>query len=223
MFREAVFMGRLCVKSILAVFAFGLLAGLSPLFAAQSDPGSSALIPYASCQFSDGLQIVETDPLAPGITSRDVDTDSGPRRIDMKAGVRVMFAYPDTDFYANVKAELLPSTNYAQLKQFLLDNFQYIAHGNIVNSSLTKPLNGFEAHGLDREKLEGGVLGVYLLFDDSVSCGNHHLFAQSGAPKPKISDYRGIPPIARPFSSLLFWLHTEEPTEQAIRIRSKEC
>lgn len=85
----------------------------------------------------------------------------------MKAGVRVMFAYPNTDFYANVKAELLPSTNYAQLKQFLLDNFQYIAHDNIVNSSLAAPLNGLEAHGLDRDKLEGGVLGIYLLFDNS--------------------------------------------------------
>lgn len=85
----------------------------------------------------------------------------------MDAGVRVMFAYPDTDFYANVKAELLPAENYGQLKQFLLGNFHYLEHGTVVNTSLHSPLNGFEAHGLDRDKLEGGVLGVYLLFDDS--------------------------------------------------------
>ncbi len=78
-----------------------------------------------------------------------------------------MFAYPNTDFYANVKAELLPAANYAQLKGFLLENLQHLGHGNIMNSTLPSRLNGFEAHGLDREKLEGGVLGIYLLFDDS--------------------------------------------------------
>jgi hypothetical protein len=77
-----------------------------------------------------------------------------------------MFAYPNTDFYANVKAELLPEANYPQLKQFLLDNFLYLSHGNIVNTTLHTPLNGFEIHGMDREKLEGGVLGIYLLFDE---------------------------------------------------------
>jgi hypothetical protein len=61
---------------------------------------------------------------------------------------------------------LLPAANYPQLKQFLLDNFQYLSHGNTVNTALRSPMNGFEIHGLDREKLEGGVLGIYLLFDD---------------------------------------------------------
>ena len=160
-------MVKLCAQCILAVSAVVLFAGMSPVLAAQAVPESAALVPYASCQFSDGLQVVETDPLASGITSRDVDTDSGPRRIDMKAGVRVMFAYPDTDFYANVKAELLPAANYPELKQFLLDNLQHLAQGNVMNSALHSPMNGFEAHGLDREKLEGGVLGIYLLFDNS--------------------------------------------------------
>lgn len=105
--------------------------------------------------------------MAPGITSREVETDSGSRQINLEAGLRIKFAYPSTDFYANVKAELLPAANYAQLKQFLLDNLQHLGHGNIMNTSLHSPLNGFEAHGLDREKLEGGVLGIYLLFDDS--------------------------------------------------------
>ena len=167
MFREDVFMGKLRAHCIHVISVVALFTGLSPVLAAQAKPESAVLLPYASCQFSDGLQIVETDPLAPGITSRDVDTDSGQRRIDMKAGVRVMFAYPDTDFYANAKAELLPAANYPELKQFLLDNLQYLAHGNSVNTSLTSPLNGFEAHGLDREKLEGGVLGIYLVFDNS--------------------------------------------------------
>jgi len=78
-----------------------------------------------------------------------------------------MFAYPDTDFFANVKAETIPAAPYAKEKPYLLDNFQHMAHGNTVNTALQSPLNGFEVHGLDRDKLEGGVLGVYLLFDDA--------------------------------------------------------
>lgn len=78
-----------------------------------------------------------------------------------------MFAYPNADFYTNVKAELLSADSYSQSKQSLLDNFQHLAHGNTVNTVLRSPLNGFEVHGLDREKIEGGVLGIYLLFDDA--------------------------------------------------------
>lgn len=134
---------------------------------AQTGTSADALTPYITCSFSDGLAVVRTDPLAPGITGRDVDTDHGPRHSDMEAGMRIMFAYPGTDFYANAKAEVLPAEKFSQLKQYLLENFQHLAHGNTVNTALRSPINGFEAHGLDREKLEGGVLGIYLLFDDS--------------------------------------------------------
>jgi hypothetical protein len=65
-----------------------------------------------------------------------------------------------------VKVEVLPAANYPQLKRSLLDNFSHIAHGNTVNTALHNPLNGFEVHGLDRDKLEGGVLGVYLFLDE---------------------------------------------------------
>jgi hypothetical protein len=159
-------MTKMHVFFILGIAAPFFALSETSILAAQSMPGDTALTPYSSCQFSDGLQIVHIDPLAPSITSREVYTDSGSRQIDMQAGRRIMFAYPDTDFYANGKAELLPAANYPQLKQFLIDNFQHIAHGNIVNTTLHSPLNGFEIHGLDREKLEGGVLGIYLLFDE---------------------------------------------------------
>jgi hypothetical protein len=137
-------------------------AVVAPAAYAQSDP---ILAAYASCTFADGLQIVQIDSLAAGITSRQVQTDNGVRQIDLEAGLRIMFAYPDTDFYANVKAERLPATRFQGLRQALLDNFDFMAHGNTVNTSLKSPMNGFEIKGLDREKLEGGVLGVYLLFD----------------------------------------------------------
>jgi hypothetical protein len=87
----------------------------------------------------------------------------------MVEGRRVMFAYPDKDFYANVKVEILPEKNYAETRQWLIDNFDYMLNsggGNTRNYGLKPILNGVDVRGLDRDKLEGGVLGVYLLLDD---------------------------------------------------------
>ncbi len=133
--------------------------------AVSSDSLASVLDAYTSCKFSDGMKVVQVDPLAPGVTARSVDTADGPKRIELLAGRRVMFAYANTDFYANVKVELLPASNYPQLKQALVDNFQQMTAGNAANAALPSTLHGFEVQGVDRNMLEGGVLGLYLLFD----------------------------------------------------------
>jgi hypothetical protein len=125
---------------------------------------------YTSCNLPDGLSVVDVAPLAPGVTSRTVDTSQGPRQIDMLAGKRIMFAYPNTDFYANVKAEKLPANNYEKLKGFLIENFDYIlatSKESSRNYSLKPTLNNFAISGLDQSALSGGVLGIYLLFDDN--------------------------------------------------------
>jgi hypothetical protein len=130
---------------------------------------SSAFDRYTACKFSDGLTVVDISPLAPGIHARTVQTSKGPRQIEMVEGRRVMFAYPEKDFYANVKVEILPEKNYAETRQFLIDNFDYMLNsgdGNTRNYGLKPTLNGLDVRGLDRDKLEGGVLGVYLLLDD---------------------------------------------------------
>ena len=80
-----------------------------------------------------------------------------------------MFAYPGEEFYANVKVERLPAATYAEEKGWLIDEFDYILSGkgdNRRNYALKPKLNGFEIYGLDRSKLEGGVLGISLFFDD---------------------------------------------------------
>jgi hypothetical protein len=88
----------------------------------------------------------------------------------MVEGRRMMFAYPDKDFYANVKVEILLEKNYAETRQFLIDNFDYVlasGNGNKRNYGMKPILNGLDVRGLDRDKLEGGVLGIYLLLDDT--------------------------------------------------------
>jgi hypothetical protein len=115
------------------------------------------------------LRIVGVDPLADGVQSRSVQTMTGMHHVGLVAGERVMFAYPMTDFYANVKAELLPADRYTELKQTLIANLQFLESqpgGPWPAKALPAGLHEFEVHGNDRPKLEGGVVGMYLLFDD---------------------------------------------------------
>jgi hypothetical protein len=131
---------------------------------------SSAFDRYTTCKFSDGLAVVETSPLAAGIHARTVETTKGKKQIEMVEGRRVMFAYPNKDFYANVKVEILPEKNYAETRRSLIDNFDYVlasGDGNTRNYGLKPTLNGQDVRGLDRGKLEGGVLGLYLLLNDT--------------------------------------------------------
>ena len=160
-------MHTLARAGIAGLLSFGLY---SPATAAgQLADIPKELKPYTSCHFPDDLQIVRVDPLAAGVTARTVDTADGPKQIDMDAGIRVMFSYLFADFYANVKAEQLPGAKYSHLKKDLLANLNYTqAHtqGTTMNSSLPQNLHKFEVYGEDRDKLEGGVLGMYLLFDN---------------------------------------------------------
>ena len=138
-------------------------------------PGSAQLTSaftldrYAACSIPDGPAVVETAPLSPGVHVRSVDTLHGHKMIEMEEGKPIMFAYPDENFYANMKAERLPVASFADAKKTLIDNFDQIlasSPDNSRNYALKPKLNGFEIYGLDRGKLEGGVLGVYLFFND---------------------------------------------------------
>lgn len=134
----------------------------------QQPTAAIAFAPYTGCSLADGPSVVEVTPLGSGVTQRTVTTLKGPVSVKMTDGKRVMFAYPNEDFYANVKVEILPTENYAASKDALTNEFEYIlASGDTSrNYSLKAHLNGFEIQGLDRNKREGGVLGIYLLFDN---------------------------------------------------------
>jgi hypothetical protein len=131
---------------------------------------SEELRPYTQCTFADGLQIVALDSLPPGVTTRSVETATGKKMIPMLAGVRVMFAYPHTDFFANVKAERLPASQYPTLKRVLTDSFDYLCAQSpsfSINTGVGSLLHGLDVRGSDRDKLEGSTLGIYLIFDDN--------------------------------------------------------
>jgi len=165
-------------KSAILVVCGLMLFSVSSLSVAQGGPeaqngtrsDSSAFDRYTGCRFSDGLSVVETSPLAPGIHERTVPTSKGPKQVGMVEGRRVMFAYPGKDFYANVKVEILPEKDYAETRQTLVDNFDYMlatSKDSTRNYELKPKLNGLDVRGLDKDKLEGGVLGIYVLLNDA--------------------------------------------------------
>ncbi len=132
-------------------------------------PLAAALVPYTGCRLPAGPDVVEVTKLPAVPMTRTVETLRGPRNVLMEDGVRVMFAYPNTDFYANLKAEQLPGETYAAEKADLIgeeDKMLAADDTNSRNYALKPKMQGFEIYGIDRKKLEGGVLGAYLFFDD---------------------------------------------------------
>ena len=129
-----------------------------------------ALHDYESCNFPDGLQVVQVDALPAGMQERTVKTRSGPKTVHMLAGRRIMLAYALGDFFANVKPELLPEDTWGIEKQTLLDELAFLLasdHANAPNTALPPQMHGLEVRGFDRTTLTGNVLGFYLLFDNA--------------------------------------------------------
>ena len=135
---------------------------------AQATP---ALRPYTACKFDDGLTAIESSQLPASIQGRTVETLTGPRQVPILHGEHITFSYPSTSFFATVKVEQLPPDTFAQGKTDLISNFDHILAGDDESArnmsfALRPRLNGFEVYGLDRKKLEGNTLGIYLLIDN---------------------------------------------------------
>ncbi len=144
----------------------GLALTTAPALRAQAFGRFAA---YEHCRFPDGLTLVEDQPLAKGIEGRTVKTIMGTRNIPLTGGTRLIYAYPDTQPFANVKVEQIPTADYKQAKLDLIANFEQILTGNdpVTRNYTLKPrLNGAEIYGLDRTRLEGAVIGIYLFFVD---------------------------------------------------------
>ena len=132
-------------------------------------PVAKPLVPYTTCSFPDGLRVVGTEPLATGVASRPVQTANGTESIKMEAAEQVTFGYPLTDLFANAKVELLPAARYPEMKRILLANLTFLEserNGPTPARALPVGLHGFEVHGNDLRKIEGSMLGMYVLFDD---------------------------------------------------------
>lgn len=159
----------MCWAIVVAVAGGASGAAQNDGAAGSSAPIAKALVPYTTCTFPDGLRVVGTEPLATGVASRPVQTAGGTQSVEMEAGEQVTFGYPLTDLFANAKVELLPADRYPEMKRILLANLAFLEserNGPTAARALPVGLHGFDVHGNDLRKLEGSMLGMYVLFDD---------------------------------------------------------
>ena len=135
----------------------------------MSSAKQSPLDIYRDCSFHDGLEVIEVDPLDPGVTERSVETAHGSKTLQMLAGNRIGFAYPGTAIFANVKAEELPPESWNEQKELLRQNFAYLLGSSAdfrADAISDRDLLNLHSEGMTKSSVSGGVLAFYLLFDN---------------------------------------------------------
>ena len=139
-----------------------------PLLAVAQKAHKDNLDAYIDCEFGDKYRIEERAERAEPFM-RPVETADGKDVVEVVHGWSLHIAYDGTPF-VNFKAERLGTTNYVRDKQTLISNLEFVA-GQTQGMESTKPqqstLNTFEVYGINRKRLEGGVLSIYMLFLDS--------------------------------------------------------
>ncbi len=139
----------------------------------QSNNDPSTLKPYLSCEFEDGLKIVETFRHRQWTFPekyRTVMTDEGMKNVSLIDGYKIMVAYPKTYYFANIKAEQSNPQDYGKDKETLIENLRH-AISTSKEMETTEPIklkyDGFEGYGASRKRIFGNVLGTYVLFSDA--------------------------------------------------------
>jgi hypothetical protein len=142
-----------------------LVAGLS-LAAIVGGAGFVLLTPplkadiYSTCTFDDGLAVVEVTR-TPG--NRSVKTKDGEKMVTQTDGYRVMFAYPNTDYFVNLHADASVPGAFRADKETILEQMAHASQPPAVPVTHTT-MQGFDVYRID--DTPGGVLGWYSLFDD---------------------------------------------------------
>jgi hypothetical protein len=130
----------------------------------------SILVPYTMCTFSDQLAAVSVDRLNDTPMSRTVNTASGSKPVSVADGYRVMLAYPNTNYFVNLKVEQSVAGRFAEDKQHIVQQMQEIvAHssGRLVKLEQTTT-KGIAVFGLNNRGIDtGGVVSFYTLFDEA--------------------------------------------------------
>lgn len=89
-------------------------------------------------------------------------------KFDVESGYRVLITYMEVEPFGNLKVERLPAAVYQKEKSDLLSSLEFFASGPGMDGKVqTGVRNGFNLYGVNRNKLEGGVLSIYNLFEDS--------------------------------------------------------
>lgn len=147
-----------------AVLSIGLGQARAANVSAQANSGLDAL---SDCRLGDGLRLIEIKQRDNNATSRKVETAQGWRNISVADGYRLLYAYPGSDIFANVKAEVSADGQFERDSQTVQDGMEYLSEraGKTGNALEAVSINGLRALALNNPDLKGASLAMYSVFE----------------------------------------------------------
>ena len=148
----------------------GLFAALLACVAGSAHAQVSAkLKPYASCEgFAGGVRIKrETPRPASEPPYREVTAKGVTKKISVIDGVRVVYAYPGKEPFADVKAEASDPARYAEDKRELQRMFEAVAATEGPGAYKTIAGRGYTGQEVVKPEVSGTFVGITQLFFDA--------------------------------------------------------
>ncbi len=144
-----------------------------PFLLAVAAPASlaaeaTAMQAYVHCDgFAGGVRGVTLDRRpADADPWREVGLGEKTERVSVIDGYRVMYSYPRTYWFANLKAERSDPSRYAEDKRIVTDNFAALAEGDADTVLANFSNGGFTGQTLTKKRLGGSTLGITQLLSD---------------------------------------------------------
>jgi len=168
-----------------------LLSVLSTVSVAQD----SDLKAYTACNLGTDFQIVQVDGPVNDF-SWPAPSRAGEVSIPVETGYRVLVTYRQDEPFGNLKVERIPEKEFVNVRANLLNSFDYLSSEPGMDPKIrTQAFNGLTFYGVDRNKLEGGVLSTYALFreDRNIVVSLYLLNAEPAERKFKtLEEYKAI-------------------------------
>jgi hypothetical protein len=130
--------------------------------------GSSTLQPYTHCDgFAGGVRGVTLDRRPPTAEPwRDVSSGGRTWRVSVVEGYRVMYSYPRTYPFANLKAERSDPSKYAEDKQLVMRSLAELSGADGGTELVEFSNQGFSGQTVTKKELGGSTLGITQMFSD---------------------------------------------------------
>ncbi len=123
-------------------------------------PAIKKFWPYIPLFFKDGLEWDLVNERSGSDPFRIVTTAKGEEHVSVMAGFRVLYKYPNTDYFAKMHVEQSYAEQYEADKQKVIDGMTFSA-GNLPVIHENK--SSFEIYSAGQPNLESSVLGMALI------------------------------------------------------------
>lgn len=155
------------IASLLLAATFNVAAQTQPPKPPNRVEELLKIQPYIRCDgFADGVRGVKLDSRPQSASPwREVSVGGTAHRVSVVDGKRVMYAYPGSDFFANLKVERSAWESYRDDKDTVQKSLIEIAQTGGADLQ-DFSLHGFSGQTLTKKSLSGNTLGITQLFVD---------------------------------------------------------